>query len=1188
MATKHLHSKQAAHTTPTTPTRANATDDLSQHAAYQLMLQGEDLKDVNVSYLLNVQKNNDPQRPKIGVLFTAYHPDPNKPLKRTVLFGCSRYTITNSDDKEYPKQFDPALFPLRQVIAPANALTNPNMTIDVKDLELFTAADLCRIYDNESIESFAPVGYGKIIRDSSRGKMAAIYNLSYDRGPDCRDTYWSKVRTGKDKKELLIPISYLNYSKTYPTLDNTSLPVGTTISFNYGFEVTTGKNFACNIRIVALLNSRNMFGSPACRLQSKVVMQPNGHNVDIHVHEHELIIHDEYNKLLCSHVEKAVAGASWKVHVYFRAADADGLNEVSIIQLGRYLQQQYNIHWFDANLDQMVEAYVGIKRNTPLIEAYNSKKLAVTFIYSLTNQNYLQLATQQIHNSFNLYGQNGHTHLNAHTGVAVVFRPEAHSVSGSISQVNHLGLLSKAACAALGKTYTYKPGYTIDYSHGGNKRGKTHAFISLAVFGESAKTQPLVEEPLQQDPSESPAFTPPFTLIKVQYIPGTASAHHPLHTTINSDDFKKITEKYNYGTYEPSKKFKYRTVIISAKPGHTKTVIAKLRSHKGVLVMPEDCLDNPGALLRSRVPFPKDAEEIVNAEEIRFAQWLNKYTLRLIFQPGYGPETLPKLLKMQTSAAHTEDYLSLVAQNNTVWSEVTTNSSNTILGRTPTLISSSDPCSVFWAGFRGITPSAWIENNILRPNLGDTLIVDTKEETAQGGIFIQHLKPSRAGAIGPSGAETVLCLYTTNQDTLEKVKELSNHISYLSNSTIYPITDGLQYLTLRADALSVESEELQDAAALAEFENSIQHPPSYPSTHNALDLSTSPDDSPWVDAPVTRNTRSKQAQANQPKPIAPPPQKKDYRPVLASVISDDDEEDEPASLPTNERTPDKGDFNVSDDKAITGYFKSNLKDSNITDKQKEQLVQKAVLIWATAFPNYHKAKLGTNFTGNNKFGRLIANALNHDTSLIKGLFKRLDKHSSNPNSSIKELELDIGEMIKTQQSQKDNAAANKANRKAAKANSTTPTTGSSTPATTSPASTQAPKTKNNALSNFFSRQPSSSTTPTTTTNSPLSNDSNIASSSNTSSASSSNNSSASSGGGGGDGSSSSSSSSSSGSDASANGAATTSYDNNPNQNDNSFANNNNIGSEGSPPTVHFHDDDNGDDGSMDTGGDTVL
>jgi hypothetical protein len=109
------------------------------------MLQGESLKDVNVSKHLNVKKNSDPQRPIVGILFTAYHPDPNKPLRRTAMFGCSCYTITCNDDQEYPKQFEPAMFPLRQITAPPAALANPNMTIDVKDLELFTAADLCKI-----------------------------------------------------------------------------------------------------------------------------------------------------------------------------------------------------------------------------------------------------------------------------------------------------------------------------------------------------------------------------------------------------------------------------------------------------------------------------------------------------------------------------------------------------------------------------------------------------------------------------------------------------------------------------------------------------------------------------------------------------------------------------------------------------------------------------------------------------------------------------------------------------------------------------------------------------------------------------------------------------------------------------------------------------------------------------------
>ena len=1027
----------------------------------------------------------------IGILFTAYHPEPNKPLKRTALFGCSCYTITCSEDQEFPKQFDPAQFPLRQITASATALSNPSMTIDVKELEIFTATDLCRIFDNESIESYAPVGYGKIIKDSSRGKMAAIFKLSYEKGADNKDTYWSKVRTGKDKKELLIPISYLNYNSHYPTLDNTSLPPGTTISFNYGFEVTTGKNFACNIRIVTLLNSRNLYGSPACKLQSKIVKQPNGHFVDIHVHEHELTIEDEQCKLLCNHVAIAAEGAPWKVHVFFRKADANGPDEISIMQLGRYLQQQHNSHWYDASLDQMVEAYVAVKRDNTLTTAYHNKTLSVTFIFSLTNQNYLQLATKQIHNSYNLHGQNGHTHVNKHTGVIVVFRPENHSASGNISQVNHLGLLSKAACSALGKTYTHKPGYAIEYSHSGNKRGKTHAFISLAVFSDSAKTQPLVEQLLQPDSSEATTFTPPNTLIKVQYIPGTASVPHPVHKTINSDEFQKITEKYNYGTYEASKNFKYRTVIVSAKPGHTKAVIAKLKSHPGVLVMPEDQLDSFGALLRSRVPFPKDAEEIVKAEEVLFAQFLNQNTLRIIFDHHYGPESLPKLLKMQTSAAHSEDNPSLVVQNNSVWTEVTTNTSNTILGRTPSFISSNDPHSVFLAGFRGITPSGWLEENILHPNLGNHIrIVDSKEETAEGGIFVQHLKPSRAGAIGPSGAETVLRLHTTNTSTLQKLKELSNHISTLSNSTIYPITDGLQYLTLRANALSVESEELHDAAALAEFWDFPHDHPDQLSSAAAAYSPPSPDEDAWVEPSNSRSTRKQKATPPKSAAAAPPPTKKNYGPVLGSTVSDDEEEELPETPApeASKRTPDRGDFNVSDDKVITAYFKNNLRDSTISDSQREQLVKKVVNIWSTANPEYHKSRLGNNFTGSNKLGRLTVNAVKNDTSLLKGLFSCLDKHIAKHDANIKDLEVTISGMITTQQHQKETAAANKAYKKAAaKANTTTPVTVPTTTDTATPMDKQNPKPKGTAFQQYFSHHTPSSTSSIITTSSPPTN-----------------------------------------------------------------------------------------------------
>ena len=174
------------------------------------------------------------------------------------------------------------------------------------------------------------------------------------------------------------------------------------------------------------------------------------------------------------------------------------------------------------------------------------------------------------------------------------------------------------------------------------------------------------------------------------------------------------------------------------------------------------------------------------------------------------------------------------------------------------------------------------------------------------------------------------------------------------------------------------------------------------------------------------------------------------------MISDDEEEEDSAEHSTApiKRTPDQGDFDVNDDKAITGYFNINLKGSSITDKQKESLVKKVVTIWSTANPNYHKAKLGTNFTGTNKLGRLIANAVKNDTSLYKGLHAQLDKHIANHNSTIKDLEGSIGDLIKTQQTQRDTAAAAKANKKATpKSTPGTPVTASTTTNTSTPANT---------------------------------------------------------------------------------------------------------------------------------------
>jgi hypothetical protein len=223
------------------------------------------------------------------------------------------------------------------------------------------------------------------------------------------------------------------------------------------------------------------------------------------------------------------------------------------------------------------------------------------------------------------------------------------------------------------------------------------------------------------------------------------------------------------------------------------------------------------------------------------------------------------------------------------------------------------------------------------------------------------------------------------------------------------------------------------------------------------------------------------------------------------VHSDDEEEDSPETPApeASKRTPDRGDFNVNDDKVITAYFKNNLRDSTISESQREQLVKKVVNIWSTANPEYHKHKLGNNFTGNNKLGRLIVNAVKTDTSLLKGLNSYLDKHIAKHDANIKDLEVTISGMITTQQHQKDTAAANKANQKAAaaaKANTTAPVTVPTITDTTTPLDKQNPKPKGNAIHQYFNHQTPSSSSSNTTTSSPPTNIS-TASSTNTSTAS---------------------------------------------------------------------------------------
>ena len=204
---------------------------------------------------------------------------------------------------------------------------------------------------------------------------------------------------------------------------------------------------------------------------------------------------------------------------------------------------------------------------------------------------------------------------------------------------------------------------------------------------------------------------------------------------------------------------KYKSVVLAPKPGYYHTVLAMLKCHVGVLVMPDTSMENSGALIRSRVPHPHDVTAIVSSPEVEFSQLINPYTLRITFNQGYGPGCLSKLFKLQETAANTADNLSLTSQANSVWTEIVTNDAHSTLGRSLPQFTANNTSTVFLSGFKGITSARWIETNLFQDNLPQNIkIVDHKTETADGGVFIQHLKPSRAAAMGLSGSETVLSI----------------------------------------------------------------------------------------------------------------------------------------------------------------------------------------------------------------------------------------------------------------------------------------------------------------------------------------------------------------------------------------------------------------------------------------------
>ena len=462
------------------------------------MVEGEKLKDCNVSKaLLDQQTYTNEDAPRRGVLLKAYG---TGKLTHVALFDATPYNITYKQappNTPIPEYLNANLHPLRQIVVPSAALRNGS-TIDVADIEVLSIDDLCLSAQNDA--NSAQIGYGKIRQSAgATGKVIVIWEISYQKGADNKDKYWRKVRA-HNGKDLTIPVSYLNQSGgRLPLLDNTSLPTGTTVSFCYGMEVSASKPFAYNISRATFLNTCNTYGKPAQRLQSTARMQPNGFNVDLHVHPAPIVMLDNRCTLLQKHLSEITAGAPHVVRIIFQdGVQASNLNEVTIGDLGRYIKAAHHKHWHEVSLDVLAQAYLGVKMNQTLNAALLNHSLQITFIFPLTNQNFLNLATQQIQNSYNRLCQSGHDHINAEIGVVVYFEPERHSPSGIIAQVNHTSLLSNTSCNALKSTHTHSKGYLIPYVHNHFSSNVTHTNLSFAVFADHAKDLPLTEHLIPQ------------------------------------------------------------------------------------------------------------------------------------------------------------------------------------------------------------------------------------------------------------------------------------------------------------------------------------------------------------------------------------------------------------------------------------------------------------------------------------------------------------------------------------------------------------------------------------------------------------------------------------------------------------------------------------------------------------------
>ena len=958
---------------------------------------------INGAQMLRTASGNPPVSPSdtttalpaLGILIKSLFFN-KKHWRHFALFGCVEIEIVAASNTSYPSELDPRLHPGRMVCIRSDLLNKT--PIIASFLHVVTSNDMQKLNDLRILTSYLPDGFGKIQYEPT-GMHVKVMSSTYKSGADDKHTYLRPIYNHLAKAHLLIPVSNLHLlGNDSPALEQALLPEGTHVHFKFGIKPGGGGSFAFNLRLVTILPFDNCYGYPPTKMESMVKLQPGGFQVDLHVAPFGIALRSELCDPFTTHIKDRIPHDSMALYITHSNDAMTNTHFASVGELDRaFRASSHKCNWNLANLDQLVEMILTIKKSRELNEHKASKK-HFTVVFTLANQNQQNTVTKTIADSYNLHKHGGHSLLHAKVGVLLALQPTSHSYKGIVAQINAAQILSKAHCTALLSTHTFPPGYAVPYvkmTPGGKEQvlGYSHTHISILTFADNAKDSKLRECTIELAEDDSVPIQISNEVIPIQWQPGSlkdAVSSHPILRLLEDKDFLRQAE-VNRPTHDRKKKHEdaIRTAYIKPRPGYNQAVLATLLMRKDILILPNHSLDDDGFLLRFSRPYPAEAFELVRHPAVKYAQFLSPYALRIIYNDGFNNEIIPELLKLDKTVAHNESNISLVPTAYSPWNEVIANGVHSTLGRTLLPPSMLCPHSSYIGGFTGFPTTDFLQNTLFRNILGVPLpVVDSPEETEDGGVFIQYLKSS----IRPStlhAKDVTLSIYSINETTRAALKDMENVIVVDSLGSLYPVTSGHQFLSVQATAVSLSKGEAMGEEALNLIQAKLDA--SYYDSEEAQNLNDHDhhphgDEQKEEEFVESRNRKSARNKTNpgntnsnkqQPKTTknatAANQQALNQKANQYSELFDDVElfDDPAVILAATQRTADTGDFDTSKDWRITNYLIDKWTGYR-PDQQIKSIAKLVVTIWAREHPDYHEKQLGTNFTGGKKLGGLLA------------------------------------------------------------------------------------------------------------------------------------------------------------------------------------------------------------------------